>query len=178
MLPAAPGVYKDWILANLISDPSLHHIDVLHLLLPSREVCWFRLFFPPMEFLSLICSTSSSNLEKNQLWGSRIWILASRHLGSESALTHYNYKLKSPIYKLKQYKNEVLHSGLELLILLEPGLAPNNPTQKTQTWNFFAIFHCKSPCWLPKFDLQHFNALLKYESCVKNLFLSLFILIR
>ena len=43
---------------------------------------------------------------------------------------------------------------------------------------FFAIFHCKSPCWLPKFDLEYFNALLKYESCVKNLFLSLFILIK
>ena len=43
-----------------------------------------------------------------------------------------------------------------------------NPTQKT-TWNvcfFFAIFHCKSPSWLPKFDLEYFKALLKYESCV------------
>ena len=54
-------------------------------------------------------------------------------------------------------------------------------TWKKKTWNgffgffFFVIFHCKSPCRLPKFDLEYFNALI--FQCVKNLFLSLFILI-
>ena len=38
---------------------------------------------------------------------------------------------------------------------------------KKFTWNgfkvFFVIFHCKSPCWLPKFDHEYFKALLKHE---------------
>ena len=64
-----------------------------------------------------------------------------------------------------------------------PGLAWKIPTQKKQKTQhkkppksvlfgfifFFAIFHCKSPWWLNKFDLEYFKALLKYESCVKFL---------
>ena len=67
-------------------------------------------------------------------------------------------------------------------IIIEQGWYQKNPI--IQTWkktrlkwvftsSFFAIFHCTSSCWLP-FDLEYFSALLKYESCVKNLFLSLF----
>ena len=42
-----------------------------------------------------------------------------------------------------------------------------NIKKKPPEMCFFAIFHCKSPCCLPKFDLEYFNALLKDEPCVK-----------
>ena len=41
---------------------------------------------------------------------------------------------------------------------------------------FFAIFYCKSPCWLPKFNPEYLNALLEYESCVKKIIIAIHII--
>ena len=41
---------------------------------------------------------------------------------------------------------------------------------------FFSLhtLHCKSPCWLSKFDFKRFKALLKYLSCLKFRFILIY----